>query len=39
MNYTEKEIEVIKQRAYDKGRITGVITTLIICAIALIIAL
>lgn len=30
MNYTDKEIEVIKQEAYDKGSRDGVLFTLII---------
>ena len=30
MNYTEKEIEVIKQRAYDKGRIEGVVIAILV---------
>ncbi len=30
MNYTEKEIQVIKQKAYDRGRVEGLIFTLII---------
>lgn len=35
-NYTEKEIQVIKQRAYDKGRLEGAFLTLLIVGIALI---
>ena len=34
--YTEKEIKIIKQRAYDKGRIEGVIITLLVCGVALV---
>lgn len=33
MNYTEREIDAIKQKAYDKGRIEGVIFTLLIIII------
>jgi hypothetical protein len=29
MNYTEKEIEIIKQKSYDKGRLHGIVVTLI----------
>jgi hypothetical protein len=29
MNYTEKEIEIIKQKSYDKGRLHGVVVTLL----------
>ena len=32
MNYTDKEIDLIKTKAYDKGRLEGCIITLIICA-------
>jgi len=39
MNYTDKEIDLIKTKAYDKGRIEGCIITLIICAIFLIVSL
>jgi hypothetical protein len=39
MNYTDKEIEIIKQRAFDKGRMNGVIITLLICVIFLIVSL
>lgn len=39
MNYTEKEIEVIKKRAYDRGRIEGILITLLICVFGLIILL
>jgi hypothetical protein len=39
MNYTDKEIVLIKTKAYDKGRIEGCIFTLIICAIFLIVSL
>jgi hypothetical protein len=37
MNYTEIEIKIIKQKALDRGRMQGVIITLLICVIALII--
>lgn len=33
MNYTEREIDVIKQKAYDKGRVEGVIFALFIIII------
>jgi hypothetical protein len=33
MNYTEREIDVIKQKAYDKGRVEGVIFALLIIII------
>lgn len=36
MNYTEKEIEVIKQSEYDRGRMEGVLIALSICILALI---
>jgi len=39
MNYTEKEIKVIEQRAYDKGRMEGVVVTLLICLLGLILVL
>ena len=39
MNYTDKEIELIKDKAYDKGRIEGCIITLIVCGAFLILAL
>jgi hypothetical protein len=39
MNYTDKEIEIIKQRAFDKGRMNGVIITLLIVAIAIVLVL
>ena len=31
MNYTDKEIEISKQRAYDKGLIRGVLYVILIC--------
>jgi hypothetical protein len=37
MNYTEREIDVVKQKAYDKGRVEGVIFALLIVIIFLII--
>lgn len=39
MNYTDKEIEIIKQIAYDKGRMEGVTLTLIITILFLSITL
>ena len=39
MNYTDKEIEIIKQIAYDKGRMEGVKITLLITILFLSIAL
>lgn len=39
MNYTDKEIETIKQIAYDKGRMEGVTLTLIITILFLSITL
>lgn len=30
MNYSEKEINIIKQRAHDKGVIEGVLITILI---------
>ena len=33
MNYTEREIDAIKQKAYDKGRVEGVIFALLIIII------
>lgn len=39
MNYTDKEIEIIKRIAYDKGRAEGVAITLIVCAIGLFLSL
>jgi hypothetical protein len=30
MNYTKKDIELIKQKAYDKGRIEGILITVLI---------
>jgi hypothetical protein len=39
MNYTDKEIELIKTKAYDKGRLEGCIITLIICVIFLVVSL
>jgi hypothetical protein len=38
MNY-DKEIEIIKQRAFDKGRMNGVIITLLIVTIAIVLVL
>lgn len=35
MYYTEKEIKVIKQRAYDKGFISGIIFLSIMLIIAI----
>jgi hypothetical protein len=37
MNYTEREIDVIKQKAHDKGRVEGVIFALLSVIIFLII--
>ena len=39
MDYTDKEIEIIKANAYNKGRIEGVIITIIAWTILLIVAL
>lgn len=39
MNYTEKEIELIKQKAYDRGRMEGVVVTLLVCILFLVLAL
>ena len=36
MNYTEKEIEIIKQKAYDRGRTEGVVVTLLVCTLFLV---
>jgi hypothetical protein len=33
MNYTDKEIVIIKQRAYDKGRIHGVALAFVVILI------
>lgn len=33
MNYTEREIDAIKQKAHDKGRVEGVIFALLIIII------
>lgn len=37
MNYTEKEIEVIKQNAFDKGKRKGILFTIILIVVSLII--
>ena len=37
MDYTEIEIKIIKQKAYDKGKVEGSLFTLLIVIIALII--
>ena len=34
MKYTEKEIEIIKQRSYDKGKAEGSLLTLTIIGVA-----
>jgi hypothetical protein len=39
MNYTETEIELIKQKAYDRGRMEGVVVTLLVCTLFLVLAL
>jgi hypothetical protein len=38
MNYTDKEIELIKIRAYDKGTRDGCYSTIILCIIVLIVS-
>lgn len=39
MNYTDKEIEIIKQNAYDKGTVHGTLITIIIFMIGQIIVI
>ena len=39
MNYTEKEVEVIKQRAYDNGKRKGILFTIILMIIFVIITI
>lgn len=39
MNYTEKEIENIRQKAFDKGRIEGVVITILVFTVFLCLAL
>jgi len=36
MYYTEKEIEIIKRKAFDKGRLEGTLITLVVLAVAVI---